>query len=553
MKRRTFLKYAANTVASASATLAFPGIVKANTPWAVLPASVGDLPKYKVLEIFCPGGASQWENFWVSHDGPSGGDLNSLSLGGATDHLNWRGLGEYVAKLQWQNCPEAPAFSTQTKPFEVDENGTPVSWGPATSPLWRQDIFNRCRMMVTKHSEDLHAFASFRTMTGRRFGSPRAASLGAAIQHHFQSLPQQQDIPYSYVFAPKHLGVEYYLTHSTLIGQHPGPSLPLGLKVGDPIGGLLKRQGISSQADQLFNELRNQYRDLLRWQGSGSPVRSPDFSSYDAASHYLVNAGQLDNLLGGDMLQAGTTTPCTSDPEHSFEALSNPTKRSLELAAHMLSNGARHITVIDGGLPASLLRNSSRPYDAHNNSTGQNRSVVESTSVHLFNLLQSLAAIIDGSSGSPQSGLVLAAPSGPKINLDDTLVLIHTEFNRTPSPGIGVNEDDYAYAGREHFPDATLAVLIGGPVTGRAIQGGIILDNGSAESAIATHPLSPTDVHAGVLLAAGIDPLAPDNFTVGDDFSVAINPGGNAYSNEIRSNLKNKVLGISGQIDSLTF
>lgn len=536
INRRRFLKVSAGAAAYAAASFGLPGTVKAGTPWGVLPASAGDLPKYKVLEIFCPGGVSQWENLWVSHDGPENGNLN------------WRGVAEYVQNLNWNECVGAPPYSVKTQAFEEDANGTPISWGPATAPLWRPDILNRSRMLVTQHADDIHAFAGYRTLTGRRFGSPRGASLGAAIQRHYQSIGHQ-DIPYSYVFAPKHLGKAYVLTNAMLIGQHPGPSRPIGLKVGDAIGNLLQRDGISGSADAIFNKLRDQYRDLLRWQGVGSPVRSPDFASYDSAGDYLVKGGQLDQHLGGDAMVAGTSVPCTSDPDHSFGELDNPTKRSLELAAHMLNNGARHITVIDGGLPDSLLRNSGTPYDAHNNAPGKSRNVVETTSVHLFNLLQSLAAVIQGPENTLASK-ALASPSGPKIDLDDTIVLIHSEFNRTPNPGTGVNGNGYAYAGREHFPAATVALLIGGPVTERGIFGGIELVDNDPNTARATTPLSPTDVHAGAMLAAGIDPIDPDNFTVGDDFSNQVNPGGNAYADEIRMHLKQKVLGVQNSIGS---
>ena len=528
----------------AATGLGFPSIVKASAPWAELPPSVGDLSKYKVLEIFCPGGMSQWENFWVSHDAATG--------------LNWRGLEEYVTNQFWSACAGTPAMSTATQEFAEDINGTTVSWGPATAPLWRPDIFSRSRMVVTQHVDDIHAFAGYRTLTGRRFGSPRGASLGSAVQRHFQSVAQQE-IPYSYVFAPKHLGKAYHLTNFLLLGQHPGPSRPLGLKVGDAVGNLLLRDGVSDTADAIFNELRGQYSDLLRWQGVGDPVRSPDFESFNSAGDYLMSATELDQHLGGEAMVSGLDMGCTNDPSHAHpEPFSNPTQRSLELAAHMLANGARHVGVIDGGLHhddyKDWLRDSSTPYDAH---TRSSKNVVEMTSIHLFNLLQGLASIIqEGSAPSADSILVLPGSSpntyaGPKIDLDDTLIVINTEFNRRPDPNTGVNEETgYLYAGREHFPGANVAVLIGGPVNQRAIHGGIELIGDDEQSARATTPLTPTDVHAGVLMAAGIDPIDADNFTVGDDFSGEINPGGNAYADEIRMHLKHKVLGVENSVGS---
>jgi hypothetical protein len=50
-------------------------------------------------------------------------------------------------------------------------------------------------------------------------------------------------------------------------------------------------------------------------------------------------------------------------------------------------------------------------------------------------------------------------------------------------------------------------------------------------------------MHAALLLAAGIDPLAPDNFQTTDEFSERVSPNNSAA--EIRANLKQLVLGVS--------
>ena len=522
--RRDFLKASA----TAAAGIAFPSIVKAASPWAVLPASAGDMPKYKILEIFLPGGASQWENFWVSHDGPPS-EYGNTVYGG---DLNWRGLEGSVYELQWQSCGNSPSSSLHTAPFGTDINGTNISWGPATSPLWRPDIYNRCRMLVTSHGDRLHFGATYRTMTGRRFGSPRGAGLGAAIQRHHQSLGQQQDIPYSYVFAPDYLNPkkEYFFQYPTLIGQHPGPARPLGIKVGKGADAKLQRDGISVKADRLFNELRDQYRDLLRWQGTGVPISSADFESFDSASDYLIASEQLNMHFGGTQLEANDESICAFHPMHSpsgFGLTQNRTRRSLELAAYMLNNGAKHITVLDGGFNNGSLMDSNTPYDAHGNG-GVN--LVEMTSVHLFNLCQSLASVIDdGTTASSNVG---------KINLNDTLIIVHTEFNREPALN-GANC-------REHYPNSNVALLIGGTVYTRAIFGGIALDSvNEYETAQAVNALTPTDVHAATLYAAGVNPIDPDNFTTGDEFSSAVNPGGGASTDEILTNLEEKVLGVT--------
>ncbi|MCB1741705.1 MAG: DUF1501 domain-containing protein, partial [Gammaproteobacteria bacterium] len=480
----------------------------------------------KILEIHLPGGASQWETLWVSHDGAATSTDGWLSTGPAADAKNWRGLQDFVAALDWQ-CAGGPAFPLETREFGEDAAGTGVSWGPATCPLWRNDIFSRARMIVTAHDDQLHFAGNFRTVTGRRFGNPRGAGMGSAVQRHFQSIEQQQQIPRAFVLGPAHNIRPYFHIAPTTIGQHPATARPLGLKVGVPAGTALARPGIVNSADALFTRLTGQYQDLLRWQG-GAPLRAADVDAFASAGHYLTHATALDGLLGGDKLDAAPSTPCAQAPEHDLGLNDNPTARSLSLAAELFEAGARHVTVIDGGYNAGILRNSDTPYDAHNNADRCN--VVEMTSAHMHNMMSALADLIGNGGG------------GPSIDLDDTLIYISTEFNRTPTPSTG-EEDGFAYAGREHFPSATIALLIGGPVSTRGIEGAIELSGDNLLSAVASNPLTPTDVHAGVLLAAGIDPIHPENFTAGDEFSAVINPNGSPDT--IRNRLRQRVLGIA--------
>ena len=539
MNRRKFLSGSAGLLALGS----FPGILRAANPWGTLPASVTGLEEYNILEVFLPGGCSQWENLWVSHDGNNG-------------DKNWRGLDDFVSNLNWSNCPGAPNSSTSTQLFGHDNsagNNTPISWGPATAPLWRDDIFNRCRMVITQHTDDLHQFAGYRTLTGRRFGSPRGASLGAAIQRYHQGQPDPLSIPYAYALAPDHLGRQYFMNQAVALGQHPGSARPLGLKVGNAIGDLLARSDVSSEADAVFENIRSQYQDLLRWQGSGNTVRAADFSVYDSAAAYLTNAQELDDILGGNTLLAGTVSPCAYADGHNFGSVSNTSLRSVKVAAKLFAEGAKHITLIDGGLSIGGLRDSSTPYDGHHRSG--NKNVVEMTSVHLFNMLKSLAdsiALPANGNGGGNGGGFVQANDWPKIDLNKTMIVLHTEFNRTPSINPEKHIDtsgDFDSCGRDHFAHATVALLIGGPVTSRGISGGIRQDGDDLNSAVAVNPFTPTDIHAAALMAAGVDPLAPGNFTVGDEFSAQVNPGG-VYDQEIYNNLKHKVLGVSNGLGS---
>ena len=53
--------------AAAGAAIQWPGIAAA-APWACSTPAACGLGNLRILEIFCYGGMSQWENFWVSED-----------------------------------------------------------------------------------------------------------------------------------------------------------------------------------------------------------------------------------------------------------------------------------------------------------------------------------------------------------------------------------------------------------------------------------------------------------------------------------------------------
>jgi hypothetical protein len=91
-----------------------------------------------------------------------------------------------------------------------------------------------------------------------------------------------------------------------------------------------------------------------------------------------------------------------------------------------------------------------------------------------------------------------------KIDLDDTLVIINTEFGRTPFAQNG--------NGRNHHPYGYVTVMFGGPIGGeqRGIYGAIGPD-GDAKTW-----LTPVEMRAAVSVAAGIWPFEPESFAVGD-------------------------------------
>ena len=91
-----------------------------------------------------------------------------------------------------------------------------------------------------------------------------------------------------------------------------------------------------------------------------------------------------------------------------------------------------------------------------------------------------------------------------KISLDDTMVIINTEFGRTPYR--------QGQTGLNHWPQGMINVLIGGPITAaeRGIYGAI------DEQGYAQTYISPAENRMLVMMALGIYPFSSQTFAVGD-------------------------------------
>ena len=547
--RRSFLKRMAARGVAMGAGSMLPGVTSA-APWGCSGGGACSLSHLRVLEIFCYGGLSQWENFWVSND-----------IGNA---LNWRGYSDEVAALDWSGCMDAPASATETSYFADSQAGTPVHWGPATRPLWSLMPYIRPVVVRPGTSAGVHALNIHKGLTGRRLGDPRAAGLGAAIAHHAQSL-EPQTLPYSYVLSPENPGGFGYITnYATAPGIHPGSATPLSLRLGSGgFGDLLSRNGMSAGRDAVVQELRNHYRELLRFHGAGAPVRAPGHTSFEAASHYTHTAAEeLDQRLGGNLLALESEDTCVLHPDFGGANADNATRRAIQLAAYLLSNAdARYVGVIDGGI--SRVEGDA-PYDTHGNGVGDGDggtmpgySHVQVTSANLWNVLSALAEVLTpppSPSGQPfasisqftqttlpQEPLVVGVPTpfspNKKVSLGNTLVIINTEFNRTPY---------VSGYGRNHAESAGhVALLMGGPVNGGAIAGHIGIEGNDPDSAVPDDFATPADIHAAALEAMGIDIWATENFRQSDEFGPVTKPAASTSENAIRDNLRSHVLGLA--------
>ena len=488
--RRDFLQAA--TVAGAGCAAGFLGL-KAALGWGEITDSTvqGSLPAngFKILEVFLYGGVSPWETFYVRS--------------GITD--SFFGMGTQVSGLDWANaCMGTPVPSNQINAFGDDGLGA-VAWGPSTKPLWRTDIFDRARMVVLQHNLEPHEAAIPYALTGHVLGRPNFSGLGSAVSHRFAN--SSHPLPYSYVFMPDdNAAVNDNFQGMTATGTHGGEHRPLMLMMGPTIGTLatqLARNGMSANADSALRFYRASYADKLRRNGNVS--RSKGFSAYDSGLENLLRAPDLATLVGGAIQPPANTTSCTSFLPNAPSSALDRTRASIRAAAALLaqpetSGGARYVGIVDGG----LLQAGGAGYDTH---SLNDHSVVTATNV--FNLCSVLADVIDPA----------ATPAAGKISLSDTLVILKTEFGRTPEP-VGSGDS----AGRDHWPHGYVNILIGGPIptsTTRQIAGAIGVngvERGFALPSTSTDfgHFTPSEFQAALMLAAGIYPFQAENFGVGD-------------------------------------
>ena len=479
--------------------------------WGALPGSVGgwtctNHPGFKVLEIYLNLGASPWETFWLpGNAAPNFSDhgLGALPL----NQLNW---GANTGSFPCQPPDVPPAFDS-AQLFAAQSGGGNVYWGAPARPLFRRsDILPRCRMVTQYHELAPHEAAIPYALSGLRLGNPRRAGTGAAIQRRARVVNAGQVLPVSYVL---HRGAPIAPGAAVTTGTHPGFARPLLIQVqnSNAFVNNLARTGITAESDQLLLALRHETRDRLRFRGAGDPVRSAGFEGYWVASELLDDAPALQALFPGNLLVIDTNeNVCPTHP--AATAFNVPhAKTMLHAAASLLSSGpARYVCAIDSGLTGS--------YDTHGNGTQLH---LLHTSANLYNVLHHLAEIIHHPVNNPTGTL----------NLDQTLVVINTEFGRTP----GINGQN----GRDHWPTGYVTTLIGGPLTGGASIRGAIDATGVT---VAAHRYTPTDVRGAVLLAAGIDPFAEGNFRF-SDFSDVLRDG-IATESDLRSRLKGWILGL---------
>ena len=438
-----------------------------------------------VLEIYLYGGLSPWETLYYVDN--YGKDSNTF----------WY---QYNADVVGADSPDSNEFAltscglsvgdgaTDTTPafFANDELGNDVMTGPFAFALReRADLVDRLRLVVQRHDLLPHEAAVPFALTGKKVGQPSMASLGAHLQRYFQETQGPRRTPYSYVLASAAAIPSDNTAAFVATGTHPGSARPLRINVDNAarLEQLLVREGVTGQRelhDNLVELYVERYRQRLKFRGAGEPLRSPRFTELAQAARSLRDVDAVRDTLTEDLFAPILNDLCGSGSVQNLPA------QSLKMAAHLLCSAeerARYVCVVDSGLTAA---SGGGGYDTHTENAV--------TTVRNFtNLMKSLSAVVNRPGENDPA----------KIDLSKTLILLNTEFGRTPA----LQEGTF---GRNHHPDGYVTGILGGPVPGRTILGAI------DETAQATTYATPAENRMAALLALGIWPYDNDSFVVAD-------------------------------------
>lgn len=479
MKRRTFLTLAGG--AGAAAVMVGPWIRRSSAAtFGAFPAGTGEvqLPENqrakKVLEIFLYGGLSPWETLYFVRDYGTAADPQYPNT-------------QYYALSQSTALAQCAAVD-QARPFATDANTAMVELGPFASRLHqRADVTGRMRIVVQRHDLEPHEAAVPMALTGRPVGQPNAAGLGTHIQRARldAGLTPGRASPYSYVFATGGISSDN-VAAAAAAGTHPGGARPLLVKTDNAsrFTNLLARSAVGAgraQHDALVGAYLEQYNGRLTFPDRGR-VRSARTDDFAIAFNTTKNAEAIRNVVTPDLFQSQNALACGVN-DQSLPLM------GLSAARHLLTHPAEpasYVCVSDVGLYEA---SGGGGYDTHT------RNAID-TAVNFDNMLQALLGMINGPSENDPT----------KISLDDTLVILNTEFGRTPGRQGG--------DGRNHHPRGYVTAFIGGPIT--TAQKGISGAIGRDGLAVPATAASPSENRMAALLALGFWPFASDGFNVAD-------------------------------------
>lgn len=490
MNRRRFLQVsgaAAGTFAAGSllrgrlARGAAFGEFPAGTEAALLPQ---ENQAKNVLEIFLYGGLSAWETLYLvqAYGRPDDPDYPNEQF------HTFLGGGSGSVEQALSAC-DFPGGEPMGQLFARDALGADVELGPFAWQLrQRPDLTARMRLVVQRHTLEPHEAAVPQALTGRPVGQPSAAGLGSHVQRYFADRAGTgRAAPWSYVFATGGISGDN-VSAAAATGAHPGHARPLFVKIdnAERFAELLGRTEIGTldqraRYDELMNLYAEQYQDRLRWNG-GEPVRSARFTDLALAVDGVGNVDAIRGVMADAIFDNRGGASCGASRGTDIPGM------SLQAARHLLthpSEPARYVCVSDVGLYEA---SGGGGYDTHTDNSVD-------TARNFNNLLTNLSSIVNAPGEDDPT----------KLDLDDTLIILNTEFGRTSYPQSGGS-------GRNHHPYGYVTAFIGGPIT--SAQSGIY--GAIGPSSLADTYVLPSENRIGALLALGIWPFSPEAFAVSD-------------------------------------
>ena len=480
MRRRTFLSAAGGLGAAAVTIGPWIGRSSAAT-FGVFPTGTSSVQipdgqrAKKVLEVFLYGGLSAWETLYLVRDyGKPDDPVPAL-----------RNTQSYAMSMTQAGTQCGNVDMDRT--FATDANGASVELGPFADLLHaRTDVRDRMRLVVQSHTLEPHEAAVPLALTGRPVGQPNAAGLGAHIQRariDSGATPGRAS-PHSYVFATGGISSDN-VAAAALAGSHGGSARPVMIKTdnAERFTNLLRRTTVGSNRashDSLVAAYQQQYDARLTWR-DGTRVRSAKTDDVAVAFARTRDADAIRDVLSDDLFAPQNDTTCGVS-RRSLPLMSLTAAR--RLLTHP-TEPASYVCVSDTGLYEA---SGGGGYDTHSDNAVD-------TAVNFNNLLKSLFSIINAPGETDPT----------KISLDDTLVILNTEFGRTP--------ERQGQDGRNHHPYGYVTAFIGGPIAAdhRGIHGAIGRDGRAITGAA-----SPSENRIAALLALGIWPFAQEGFNVSD-------------------------------------
>jgi hypothetical protein len=425
----------------------------------------------RVLEIFLYGGVSTWETLYFVRDYGSPSDAQ---------HPNTQ---YYAYAASNATAVQTCGMVEMERPFGTDANGAMVELGPFATRLWaRPDIVDRMRLVVQHHTLEPHEAAVPMALTGRPVGQPNAAGLGAHLQRARldAGLTPNRASPYSYVLATGGISSDN-VAAAAAAGTHIGAARPILIKTDNAatFTTLLARSTVGggrANHDALVQAYTDQYNARLTWPEVGR-VRSARTDDFQTAFATTTRADAIKAVIPDNLFEMRSATTC------------NVTRRSiphmgLHAARALLTHPtepAAYVCVSDTGLREA---SGGGGYDTHTENA-------RDTAMNFDNVLKALSEIVNAPGESDPT----------KLSLDDTLIILNTEFGRTPWK--------QGTTGRNHHPYGYATAFIGGPVQ-KGVSGAIGRDGMAASFA------TPSENRMAALLAMGVWPFAAEGFNVAD-------------------------------------